>query len=330
MRSAKPRIVASALSLAAGASLLGACGADEEPDATGQEPNPAPAASDFPEPGASLEDLLADVGETSQVVALPSGGVFTPGDDRFGFGIFEVGGAQILNADAAVYAARGPSGKPEGPFPARVESLETKPAFTAESLEETDAKVVYVADVPFDAPGEWRMVAVVRDANGKIGATRMPSVVVDRYAELPDVGDPAPTVHTPTIDDVGPSNIAEIDTRRPASTMHGDDLADVIGKEPVVLLFATPALCMSRVCGPVTDVAEQVKAEYGDEAAFIHMEIYEDNIPGKKNLRDQVTAYGLFSEPWLFVIDRNGQITTRIEGAFSANELEEALEPVIG
>ena len=59
--------------------------------------------------------------------------------------------------------------------------------------------------------------------------------------------------------------------------MHDVDFADVVGKEPVVLLFATPALCQSRVCGPVVDVAEQVKRDRGDDAAFIHMEIYEDN-----------------------------------------------------
>ena len=61
-----------------------------------------------------------------------------------------------------------------------------------------------------------------------------------------------------------------IDTRVPPSTMHEENFADVVGKEPVVLVFATPRLCQSRVCGPVVDVAEQLKAEYGDQAEFIH------------------------------------------------------------
>ena len=102
-----------------------------------------------------------------------------------------------------------------------------------------------------------------------------------------------------------------------------------IRDRPVVLLFATPALCVSRVCGPVVDVAEQVKSEYGDEVAFIHQEIYVDNIPGPDNLRPQVKAYGLPTEPWLFVLDRNGDVATRIEGAFSVAELESALEPLV-
>ena len=66
----------------------------------------------------------------------------------------------------------------------------------------------------------------------------------------------------------------------------------MLGKEPIVLLFATPQFCQSRVCGPVVDVAEQVKQEYGDKAAFIHMEIYNDNDPSK-GVRPQVRAFHL-------------------------------------
>ena len=82
-------------------------------------------------------------------------------------------------------------------------------------------------------------------------------------------------------------DVAQIDTRVPPSTMHEADLADVLGTKPVVLLFATPALCQSRVCGPVVDIAEQVKASYEGDAEFIHMEIYNDN-ELDKGFREQV------------------------------------------
>ncbi len=96
----------------------------------------------------------------------------------------------------------------------------------------------------------------------------------------------------------------------------------------MVLLFATPALCQSRVCGPVVDIEDQVKSELGDRAAFIHMEIYNGNNVAK-GFRPQVGAYRLPTEPWLFVIDRQGRISTRIEGAFSADELRTAVRKVI-
>ena len=92
-----------------------------------------------------------------------------------------------------------------------------------------------------------------------------------------------------------------------------------------MLLFATPALCQSRVCGPVVDVAEQVKRDRPDDAAYIHMEIWNDNDPNK-GARPQVLDYHLRTEPWLFVIDADGKVSTRIEGAFSVDELEQALD----
>jgi hypothetical protein len=322
------RLLAAMLALPAAAILLAACGGDESPEDTGEAPLSPPAAGEVPKPTGTLEDLIADVGSTDQIVASQSGAVFEPGDKRFGFGLFDVGGAQILDAKVAIYAAHGPSGKAVGPFPARIESLETEPEFVAQTTAEDDAKVVYVSRVPFDEPGEWRLAAVVDQPDGMVAAPLTTSVIVNAHQQIPDVGEPAPEMHTPTLAEVG-GDVGSIDTREPPSSMHGDDLADVLGEKPVVLLFATPALCQSRVCGPVVDVAEQVKAEYGDSVAFIHQEIYVNNEPGPTNLRPQVEEYGLPTEPWLFVIDESGEVATRIEGAFSVDELENALQPLI-
>ncbi len=96
-----------------------------------------------------------------------------------------------------------------------------------------------------------------------------------------------------------------------------------------MLLFATPQFCQSRVCGPVVDVAEQVKQLYGDKAAFIHMEIFNDNDPGK-GVRPQVRAFHLPSEPWLFAIDRRGRIEAEIEGAFGVDELTRVVKGLSG
>jgi hypothetical protein len=144
---------------------------------------------------------------------------------------------------------------------------------------------------------------------------------------VPAVGDKAPSIHTPTKEDAG-GDVKKIDTREPPSTMHDVDFAKVLGKKPVVLLFATPLLCQSRVCGPVVDIAEQVKAKRGKEADFIHMEIYTDN-EVDKGYRPQVLTYHLPTEPWLFTIDRGGVIRSRIEGAFSVDELNKAIDAAV-
>lgn len=322
-------LIVMALALVTGALGVG-CGKDD-PSTSGEEPTPAPAATAFPKPGSgSIDDFIAEVGETNDLVAASSGQVFEPGESRLGFALFDVAGPQIDDADVAVYLQDDSGGEIDGPYTARNESLEVQSPYKADSADEGDVTSVYVTDVRLKT-GDWRAVAVVRDSEGNFAATNFQTVVsVGEQHKIPAEGDRAPSIHTPTLDDV--SDVSDIDTRVPPSTMHEADLADVLGKKPVVLLFATPALCQSRVCGPVVDVTEQVKAEFGEDVDFIHMEIFEDNQFDPKNpkLRPQVKAYGLPTEPWLFVIDENGEVATRIEGAFSVTELEQALALNVG
>jgi hypothetical protein len=110
--------------------------------------------------------------------------------------------------------------------------------------------------------------------------------------------------------------------------MHAVSLNQVLGKRPVALLFSTPQLCTSRVCGPVTDIAVSLQKEFAGQIDFIHQEVYVDNQPSK-GLRPQMKAFHLQTEPWLFAIDRRGVIVARLEGAFGANELRAALQAAL-
>jgi hypothetical protein len=96
----------------------------------------------------------------------------------------------------------------------------------------------------------------------------------------------------------------------------------------VILLFSSPALCECRVCGPVTDVAEQVKSEFDGAADFIHVEFFEDN-DASKGPRAAARAWRLTSEPMLFAIDSRGVIADRIQGAYSADELRAAVRKAL-
>lgn len=313
-------------SLLASAAVLAACGEKSEPTVSDTTQS-APAGSRFPATdGGTLEDLAAKAEPTNDVVLAPATSVFTEGRNRLGFAVFTVDRQQITDADVAVYVAHGPNGKAQGPYPAHIQSLETDPAFTSQttSSDPDAAQVVYVSEVQIDQPGEWRVLGLISH-DGGYQAARMPSLIADAPTadEIPEVGERAPVIHTPTVEDVG--DVSQIETRTPPDTMHDVDFADVVGKQPVVLVFATPALCQSRVCGPVVDVAEQVKSERPDDAAYIHMEIYANNDPNK-GLRPQVDAYGLHTEPWTFVINSDGTVSSRIEGALSVDELNGAVD----
>jgi hypothetical protein len=304
--------------------LMAGCGGDDSSPSAAATPDP----SDFPAAdGKTFAELTKGVDE-SDLVVLPSEQVFEPGENRYGFGVFTVEHSNVPDAQVALYAAK-PNGEAVGPFPATAASLETKPAFqSVTTTTDPDAATsVYTAQVDLADKGEWRILAMIRDDDGTLSWTYSnSSAVVGQFPDIPKEGDKAPLIHTPTADDVG-GDLTKIDTRQPPDTMHDTDYADVIGKQPIVLLLATPALCMSRVCGPVVDIAEEVKSERPDDAAFIHMEIYKDN-QISKGPNEQVQAFHLQSEPWLFVIGSDGKISTRIEGAFSADELNAALDKV--
>ena len=188
------------------------------------------------------------------------------------------------------------------------------------------AQSVYVANVTFNTPGQLprsRRGAARRPAGGRHPAG--PAVRVQAHDPMPAVGEKPPPIDTPTTASVG-GDVTKIDTRTPPDDMHKYNLTDVLGKKPVVLVFATPLLCESRVCGPVVDIAEQVEHTMpaAKQFAFIHMEIYNNNkvIDG---YRPQVAAFRLPTEPWVFVINKQGRIAARMEGAYSVNELQAAI-----
>jgi hypothetical protein len=319
--------IAAAAALCAVALVAGCGGSD---NGTGSRSKPALPATDFPAPhGQSLQQVLlsASKGQQGPVVA-PAAAMFYVGTNRFPFGVFTAGRDQITDAQVAIYAApgKGVNGPAIGPFPARIEDLTTKPAFRAKTTADdpSAAQVAYVTDIPLDKRGPWAFGALIKTGSSYEYSVLPTPHPVGEYP-APQVGQKAPVVHTPTVGEV--SNISQIDTRVPPDDMHSDDLADVIGKKPVVLLFATPQLCQSRVCGPVTDAELQVKQEFGDRVAFIHQEVYNNN-QINDGPRPQMTAYGLQTEPWLFVIDRNGTVSSVLQGPFSVQELEAAVQKV--
>lgn len=316
------RAAALAAALAA-ASLLAACGGDDEGGSAESAARPAPPASDFPAAeGRPLAQVLSAATAEGPVVT-PAARVLRRGENRFAFGVFTLDREQVTDAQVAIYAApRSLRGPAIGPFPARIDSLETEDAFRAKTTADDPdaAKVIYISEIPLERPGKWVFGALTKQGDG-YGGSLVPTPSLVGQFDPPDVGDKAPVTDTDTAAEN--PDISDIDTRVPPSSMHDENLADVLGKKPVVLLFATPALCQSRICGPVVDVAEQVKRDNPD-VAFIHQEIYNQNDPSK-GTRPAVNAYGLPSEPWLFVIDADGKITTAIEGAFSVQELERAV-----
>ena len=318
-----------AATLSASCALVAACGGDSGDSQAGNAK--APRLTDttgFPRPSnRSLRDLIGGMLQGPELAASVS--VLETGDDRFGFALFDRSNRQIGDLKVVLYVSRGLDETAHGPFAARFEPITVKPAYRSRtSANDPDAAHgVYVATVRFPSAASYTISAVAK-LGGKYVATSPTQAMVSANSAVPGPGDRAIRVHTPTRASVG-GDLKKIDTRIPPDSMHDVDLADALGKgRPVMLLFSTPALCQSRVCGPVTDVAEQVKSQYDDRADFIHMEIYRDN-EASKGLRPQVKAWHLRTEPFAFTIDSRGRIVERLEGAFSASELSAAVRKAL-
>lgn len=318
--------------LVVGALVLGAAGCGSSGDSDmASTPAPEPAKpQDFPSAkGKTLRELLASVEAPGPVIAA-SVSQFKPGENRFGFALFDRARAQIAAAPVALYVAPVGGGRVHGPITARFERMDVKPQFQSQTVEDDRdaANSLYVADLDLPKPGRYELLGLARLDGRVVAATPAGgALTVSKKGPVPDVGDKAPVVHTDTVTSAN-GNLESIDTRRPASTMHDVDFADVAGRKPTVLLFATAALCQSRICGPVIDVTEQVKAERGDDVAFVHQEIYVDN-QIDKGQRPSVAAYGLPTEPWAFIVGADGRVVERFEGAFSADELNAAIDEAV-
>ncbi len=185
---------------------------------------------------------------------------------------------------------------------------------------------VYSAEVTFDRAGFWEVEVTTED--GRSGEA---SFDVLQKPRVPDVGDQAIPSENLTVD---AENKQAVDSR--AATGHIPDpelhrttiKAALENKRPVLVVFSTPVYCVSRFCGPVTDVVASMAAKYPDKAEYIHVEIWNDR---NKNAINKSAAEWLFrdenlTEPWVFLIGGDGVIRNRWDNVATAGEIEAALQ----
>ena len=259
--------------------VLAGCGGDDDDGGAAPRRTPSPRSRaacrrrSAPPQDPKESDFPATEGRTLQEVADAIGGgpemgmagsVFRAGEDnRIAFGVID-DKAGFVYGKTALYYAKSPTSPAKGPFPAPADVLVTDPPLPLRAGRDGGRPVrrrlrrgrqaarqagrrtrswpsPLVDGKPVAAPGQIQTIAPGDD-------------------KVPAVGDPAPQVQTDTVASAG-GDVESIDTRRPTSDLHEVNFADVVGKKPVALLFATPQLCQSRVCGPVVDEALQLKSQ---------------------------------------------------------------------
>jgi hypothetical protein len=284
-----------------------------------------PQIADFPAAGGKTLQALADSIGGGPSMGL-AGSVFVAGrENRVAFGMIDKN-AGFLYGKTALYIARTPSAPAKGPYVAPADVLITDAPYRSQqaATEADPFAAIYAAKVSLPKAGRYSLLAVTLVKGKPVAAPQQIRVITSAQDTIPEVGERAPKVQTDTVASAH-GNVEAIDTRRPTSDMHKDSFADVLGKKPVALLIATPQLCSSRVCGPAVDEALQLRARYGDKIDFIHQEVYVGN-DVNKGLRKPLQQLGLRSEPWLFVVGKDGRISARLEGSIGLDAFEQALK----
>lgn len=185
---------------------------------------------------------------------------------------------------------------------------------------------VFVTRTSFDEAGAWGALLTVRPKDGKAYGLQMDfKVVAD--SPVPGVGEAAPPSKNLTKKDV--KSLSEIDSAAPHDDMHDLTIAEAVRSgKPTLVLFATPGFCETATCGPDLQVAQALEKKYRGRANFIHIETPSNEAAPQAQM-PTVQQWGLTSEPWIFLIDRNGRVADRFEGGLTLAEVGPAFSKVV-
>jgi hypothetical protein len=201
------------------------------------------------------------------------------------------------------------------------------------AIRPSSARGVYAVNgVRFLEPGPYLVEVAVDVANYGLaqGAARF-EVIAEPSA--PGLGEEAQSTRNLTLTsrDVPPEAIDSraVDGEIPDPQLHRSTIASAVRKSrPALVVFSTPVYCVSRFCGPVTDLVQDLASEYRERAEFIHVEVWRDY---ESNVVNQAAADWLYredelTEPWAFLIGADGTIAARWDNLFTEGELRAALD----
>ncbi len=187
-----------------------------------------------------------------------------------------------------------------------------------------EVRGVYAFRLDIPEPGTYQLTL----AAGNLGTLGPIGLVAVDDPPVVTVGDPAPRSVTRTTRD---HQLTEITSDpSPDPRFYEMTVAEAVEEGPSVIVFATPAWCVSQSCGPLLDQVKALADSYPG-INFVHVEVYEDiHVSSFEDLEyvPAVSEWGLLVEPWVFVTDARGVVVASFEGAVSDRELAEVMERV--
>ena len=213
------------------------------------------------------------------------------------------------------------------------DAREPRQTLTAGFLAWPTVAGVFVAHPEFDVAGTWELEAELTTDDG-VEVVAKSAFPVKETSDTPAIGDPAPPSVTPKASDV--ADLSHITTAgEPDPALYALSIREAVAEaKPFVVLFATPAYCVSFTCGPQVQELSALREKLAGRANFIHVEVFKDPhlIEGGRptgGLVDSVGEWGLPTEPWTFVVDGEGIVRAKFEQYTPPSVIEDALLEVI-
>lgn len=201
-----------------------------------------------------------------------------------------------------------------------------------ESPDQNINRGVYAIYQTFSAPGQYHLA--VKATKGADAATSDLSYLVLSADPGIAVGSPAPRSHNQVAADV--TDISTIDTGTPPDDMHYTTIAAAIAAHHVTAIYmGTPAFCQSHTCAPELNAVKTVEGQYRARGVdFIHIEVYKGGRPDnadftKATLSPTFTEWKLDTEPWVMLVDKNGNLAYKFSGATGGEEISAALDKLL-
>jgi hypothetical protein len=199
---------------------------------------------------------------------------------------------------------------------------------------------LYRATVDFDCVGEWGAEVSIELEDGSIVSERL-RFAVHELGDTPAIGAPAPLSDSLTaFTDEAAQRIST--DKHPYPAAYDKTVAQTVTSgSPSLVFFATPAFCQTGFCGPTVELVKSVAMDYEGDVEFVNVEPYVLHVTenGLQPLLDEdghlqpvqaALDYGIPVEPYLFVIDAEGDVFAKFEGIVGGDELRAAIEDALG
>ena len=220
----------------------------------------------------------------------------------------------------------------------------TTPDVTAVAIQAPGAKrASFVATVEIPVAGWWRLDLVTAD--GRKGSAAIEARDAGASAAI---GAPAPSIDTPTLDDVGGKALAITTQEAPDLRLYRESTADArAAGRPYVLVVDSARFKVSPACGRAITMVGYLVDRWADEVAFVHLEPFRYQVVTEAPilagdladppLNDDTASLGLGDDvwpatrmPWIFVVDGDGIVRAKYEGIVGSDDIDLILSLITG